>query len=280
MTELTNPRSDRVKAVRALSGRSARLRHAQYLVEGPQAVREAVKYAPRQVRDLYMSEAAFDRYPEIVQEAQANDLYLHVASKDVLMAMSPDAQGLVAVLNTSHLQLDEVDFSAVRNVAVLCTVRDPGNAGTIIRAADAAGADLVVLTRGSVELENPKVVRSTAGSMFHLPIVTDVEIGELSSKLRSVGVQILAAAGEGAHDLDDLLDFSSGPRGKSGQTSEVPDLAAPTAWLFGNEAQGLSDLEFELSDYAVRVPLRGKAESLNVATAATVCLYATSRAQR
>jgi TrmH family RNA methyltransferase len=155
---------------------------------------------------------------------------------------------------------------------VLATVRDPGNAGTVIRAADAAGADLVVLAGESVDVHNPKVVRSTAGSLFHLPVVTGMSLAAAVAELRAAGCHVLAADGTGPLDLDDLLDDAG--------SGAVPDLAGPTAWVFGNEAWGLPEEDRALADAVVRVPLRGKAESLNLATAATVCLYASSRAQR
>lgn len=276
MTELTNPRSDRVKAVRALSGRPSRMRHGQFLVEGPQGVREAVRFAADRVRDIYVTEDAMERYPEIFAEAQAARIYVHTASAEVIGTISQDSQGILAVVNFDQQTLANTDLSKVKNVAVLCEVRDPGNAGTIIRAADAAGADLVVLTTASVDLHNPKVVRSTAGSMFHLPVLTGVDVSELGEALKNANVQIFGAAGQGEYDLDDLQDQV----GSTATDQSAPKLQDPTAWFFGNEAKGLSELELSLTDFGVRVPLRGRAESLNVATAATVCLYATSRAQR
>lgn len=283
---LANPRADRVKQVRALSGRSARLRHGRFLVEGPQGVREAVRFAPDAVRDVYLTPATAERYDEIVADARAAGLYVHLGTREVLEAMSPDAQGVLAVVDArpqtlaeALTALDDPDGGRRRSllVAVLATVRDPGNAGTVIRAADAAGADLVVLAGESVDVHNPKVVRSTAGSLFHLPVVAGEPLADVVDALRSRGLAVLAADGVGEHDLDDLLDVA----GHTGAGhAGVPDLAASTAWVFGNEAWGLSPEDRDLADAVVRVPIRGKAESLNLATAATVCLYASSRAQR
>lgn len=278
-----------MRQVRSLSGRSVRSRTGRFLVEGPQSVREAVRFAPERVVDVYLTAGAAARYPEIGDAAHDAGLYLHETADDVLAAMSPDAQGVLAVARTWSTSLDDVlagtagerldrAGSAPRLVALLAAVRDPGNAGTVIRAADAAGADAVVLAAGSVEPFNPKVVRSTAGSLFHLPVVTGVATGDAVAALRASGLTVLAADGGGEHDLDDLSDRAVGVR--DGGTSTAPDLRAPTAWLFGTEAQGLSDAELALADASVRVPIRGHAESLNLATAATVCLYASSRAQR
>jgi len=274
MPELTNPRAERVRSVRALAGRSARLRAGRFVVEGPQAVREAVAVDGVRVRDVYVTEQAAQRYPEIVRGAQDRGVRVHVGSVEVLDAMSPDAQQVVAVADLLESSLDGVLDAAPRLLAVLAHVRDPGNAGTVVRASDAAGADAALLTRESVDVHNPKVVRSTAGSLFHLPVVTGLDLPETVARLRAAGLLVLAADGSGEHDLDDLLDVAgAAPEG-------LPDLARPTAWVFGNEAWGLRDEDRALADAVVRVPIRGRAESLNLATAATVCLYASSRAQR
>lgn len=280
MTELTNPRSERVKAVRSLTGRSARSRTDRFLVEGPQGVREAVAHAAARVRDLYVTAAADERYPEITGSARSQDVRVHLVTDEVLLAMSPDAQGILAVVERGAdgtRLVEDALAASPRLVAVLSNVRDPGNAGTVIRAADAAGADLVVLAGESVDVHNPKVVRSTAGSLFHLPVVTGLALDVVVDALRVRGLQVLAADGAGELDLDDLLDVA-GP--DAVRAPATPDLAAPTAWVFGNEAWGLREAERALADAVVSVPLRGRAESLNLATAATVCLYASARAQR
>jgi TrmH family RNA methyltransferase len=292
---LNNPGADRVRQVAKLAARSARQRHGQFLVEGPQGVREAVRYAADRVRDVYMTPEAADRYSEIVQYASDGGIYLHIAAPDVLAAMSPDTQGVLAVVHTRVRTLEEAlsALPAARLVAVLAHVRDPGNAGTVIRTADAAGADLVVLAGETVDIHNPKTVRSTAGSLFHLPVVTDFSLSYVTRTLRAAGLTLLAADGAGNLDLDVLLDdaasnrtngSSSGNGSSDGNGSSTdglsPQLTSPTAWIFGNEAWGLSDADRALADAVVRVPIHGKAESLNLATAATVCLYASARAQR
>lgn len=143
---------------------------------------------------------------------------------------------------------------------VLAGVADPGNAGTIVRTADAAGAALVVAVGGSVDLHNGKVVRASAGSVFHVPLATVATLPEVIRALRERGIRVLAAEAHAAVDLAAVAEL----------------LAPPVAWVFGNEARGLEAEELLLVDAAVRIPLRGSAESLNVATAAALCLYASA----
>lgn len=259
---MTNPRADRVRSVRALARRSARQRSGQYLAEGPQAVREAVTHAAGAVRDVYLTVEASQRYPEILDAASAAELYTHLAAPDVLAEMSPDAQGVLAVVHAHESGDLAAVLEGARLVACLSEVRDPGNAGTVIRAADAAGADAVVLTAASVEKHNPKVVRSTAGSLFHLPIHDGPSLSEVIDAARAAGLRVLAADGAGDVAL------------------EAAPLAEPTLWVFGNEAHGLSAEARALADDIVRIPIHGKAESLNLAMAATLCLYASATAQR
>ncbi len=293
---MSNPRADRVRDVAKLAGRPARLRKQRFLAEGPQAVREALvmnrsRLAQGQepvVHEVYASRACLDRLPELAELAAGT--LLRLASDDVLTAMADtvNPQGIVAVCSFVDVALDEVLDAGPRLVAVLCQVRDPGNAGTVLRAADAAGADAVVLTSSSVDIYNPKAVRSTAGSLFHVPVVLGADVEELVARLRGNGLGILAADGYGDVDLDALQDQSarrrlggSAEESASGASGKAPfALEGPTAWLFGNEAQGLSDDELALADHRVAVPVYGSAESLNLGTAATVCLYASARAQR
>jgi TrmH family RNA methyltransferase len=267
-----------VRAVRRLSGRSARRRAGLFVAEGPQAVREAVA-AHRQhpggvVRELYATPDAADRHPQILDAARGAGLMPRPVTDEVLAAMAETVtpQGLLAVCRLVDVPTATALAGRPRLVAVLARVRDPGNAGTVLRAADAAGAEAVVLTDASVDVHNPKCVRASAGSLFHLPVVTGVPLPEAVDALRVAGLTVLAADGEGDLDLDDLLDAAAA--GRPG------GLAGPVAWVFGNEAWGLPAEDLALVDGVVRVPVHGRAESLNLATAATVCLYASARAQR
>ena len=277
---LDNPDSARVARVAGLARRHARDKYERFLVEGPRGVGEAVRHAAAHVHDLYLTPEAADRHADILARARARaaGLYTHTVTPRVMAAMSADAQGVLAVVATTALaagsqpQEDGAGageglaerLAGARLVAVLAEAQDPGNAGTIIRTADAAGADAVVLVRGSVDATNPKVVRSTAGSLFHLPVLTGAGLGEVLEALDGAGLAVLAADGSGPVGLFDADEL----------------LARPCAWLFGNEARGLAPEALERAEAVVSVPVLGAAESLNVAAAAAVCLYASVRAQR
>ena len=252
-------------AARRLAKRAFRARDRRFLAEGPQAVREAVA-RPGTVLEVFVTRDAAARHPEIL--AAAAGAPVHVVSGEVMTALAQTVapQGLVAVCSVLDRPLAEVLAGAPRLVAVLAHARDPGNAGTVIRTADAAGADAVLFTGESVDPYNAKCVRASAGSLFHLPVCVGGAAEVDLPSLRAAGLRILAADGHSDLDLDSAADEGL--------------LDGPTAWVFGNEAWGLPEVTRALADVVVRVPIHGRAESLNLATAAAVCLYASARAQR
>ncbi|MCW2570984.1 MAG: methyltransferase [Frankiales bacterium] len=233
----------------------------RFVVEGPQAVGEAL--AAGGLLELFHEPG---RHDGLVALARTAGTTVTEVTTAVLAAMADTVtpQGLLGVAPFVDVDLDSLEHP--RLVAVLEAVNDPGNAGTVIRTADAAGADAVILTAGSVDPHNSKCVRATAGSLWHLPVVSGPELPDVVGRLQAVGVQILATSGGGTDDLDDLADTGV--------------LAAPTAWLFGSEAGGLSPEATAQADRLVRIPMPGRAESLNLSAAAAVCLYASARAQR
>ncbi|MFI8593519.1 TrmH family RNA methyltransferase [Microbacterium sp. NPDC078428] len=264
---LENPRSPRVRAVAKLSKRSARVETGLFLLEGPQAVREALAYRPEGITDLFATPSAWEKHADVREAAQAEGAAVTFTTEGVLDAMADTVtpQGLVAVARQFPASVRDVFAASPRLVAICEEVRDPGNLGTIIRAADAAGADAVVLTGRTVDPYNPKVVRATTGSLFHLPISLGGELEGVLTRARQAGLRVVAADVKGG----DLLEARS-----SGL------LAEPTAWLFGNEARGLDDDALALADASLKLPIYGRAESLNLATAASVCLYESAFAQR
>jgi TrmH family RNA methyltransferase len=183
------------------------------------------------------------------------------------MAQTVTPQGVLGVAPLLDVPLATALQGDPRLVAVLEDVSDPGNAGTVIRTADAAGADAVVLTADSTDPHGGKCVRATAGSLWHLPVVSGPTVEQVVAALHRAGLTVLATSGSrDGDDLDDLVDAGA--------------LRTPTAWLLGNEAAGLSEQALSLADRRVRIPIHGRAESLNLATAAALCLYASARAQR
>lgn len=269
---IDNPRSPQVRAVAQLHKRQARSSTGLFLLEGPQAVAEALAFRAELMVELYGTPTALERYPDIAAAAVEAGVDVEFVTERVIESMADTVtpQGIVAVCHQFPTSIKDVfregaQGGGPRLVAILEEVRDPGNAGTIIRAADAAGADAVILSGRSVDLYNPKVVRSSTGSIFHLPIAVDVELDAVLNRARASGLQILAADIKGE-------DLSLARRKGA--------LFPPTAWLFGNEARGLSDVQLQLADRTLRVPIYGKAESMNLATAASVCLYESAFAQR
>ncbi|MFJ4921597.1 TrmH family RNA methyltransferase [Streptomyces sp. NPDC088725] len=270
--ELISPRSPRVTAARRLAKRAFRSKEHRFLAEGPQAVREAVAHRGEDGQpalvELFTTPEAAERYADLLDAAREAGARVLYAPDDVVADLSDTVtpQGLLGVCRFLDAPFEDVLKAGPRLVAVLSNVRDPGNAGTVLRCADAAGADAVILTDASVDLYNPKAVRASVGSLFHLPVAVGVPVEQAVQGLRDTGVRILAADGAGDSDLDDELDAGT--------------MSGPTAWIFGNEAWGLPEETRALADAVVRVPIHGKAESLNLATAAAVCLYASARAQR
>ncbi|HEY7486558.1 MAG TPA: RNA methyltransferase [Streptosporangiaceae bacterium] len=265
--DLTSIRSPRVKAARRLAKRAFRRRERRFLAEGPQAVREALEL-PGVLLELFTTTEAEARHADLITRAEgAGTPVLRVGGEAMAeLAQTVTPQGLLAVCAFVDVALAKALAPPPRLVTVLAQVRDPGNAGTVLRTADAAGSDLVIFTDASVDPYNGKCVRASAGSLFHVPIVIGPRFESLIQALRADGLTVLAADGAAQRTLDGALDDGL--------------LARPTAWVFGNEAWGLPDDVLRLVDDVVSVPIYGRAESLNLATATAVCLYSSARAQR
>jgi RNA methyltransferase, TrmH family len=267
----TGIRSPRVKAARQLAKRAFRERGKRFLAEGPQAVREALRQ-PGVLTELFVTSQGAGRHADLVAQAASQGIAVHEVSGEVMaeLAQTITPQGLLAVCRFVDVPLAALLTARpaqrpLQLVTVMANVRDPGNAGTVLRSSDAAGADGVIFAAASVDPYNSKCVRSSAGSLFHLPVVASAPLAEAIGGLREAGLQVLAADGRANRFLD-------APGG--------PDLTRPTAWLFGNEAWGLPEDVLGQADDVVAVPIYGRAESLNLAAAAAVCLYASARQLR
>ena len=259
----------RVKEARKLSRRSVRTERRLFLADGPHAVEGALATALTDggscAVEVFATVAATEQYAVLRAAADERAVPWTPVEDRALASLSDSVSpaGLVAVCRFLDEPAADV-WSGLDLVAICADVRDPGNAGTVIRTADAAGAGAVVLAGRSVDAYNPKTVRASAGSLFHLPLSVAPDPVEAVRHTRSAGLTVLAADGEGEVDLFDADDL----------------LRARVAWLFGNEAWGLPPELAALADHRVRIPIAGRAESLNLATAAAVCLYATARARR
>lgn len=245
---LTSVRSERVTFVRRLHDRSVRRERGLFVVEGAQGVREALA-VPGAVQQLFVSQSAAAKWPDLPVDVT-------VTSEQVLTAMAETEhpQGILAVCRTLDVSLSSIADDA-RLVVILHQASDPGNAGTILRTADAFGADAVIFTKGSVDAYNGKCVRSSAGSLFHIPVVLDVELADAVSAVRERGLEVCATDGSAELMLGDS------PRGTR------------SAWMIGTEAHGLDSAALALADRRIAIEMPGRAESLNAAVAAAIVLY-------
>jgi TrmH family RNA methyltransferase len=252
--EITSTKNPKVADAAKLSKRGIRDQRRRFLVEGAQAAAEAV--ATGAVGQVFHVPGSTGRVPEVVEAARDSGLEVDSVSEAVMahLTSAVTPQGIVAVARFVDVALSDLGPGAV---PVLCSVRDPGNAGTVLRSADAFGAAGVVFTTDSVDVYNAKAVRSSAGSLFHVPVVRDVPVGAAVEELRGAGATILAAAPDGEIDLAEA------------------DLSGHIAVLLGNEAWGLPAEVRNLADGSVRVPIVGRAESLNLAAAAAILLSRT-----
>jgi RNA methyltransferase, TrmH family len=234
-----------------------RRRAARFLAEGPNLVEAALRRGL--VSEVFATESALSRFGAMLTGAPVH-LVTERAAKALSETVTP--VGLVAVCSLPEVGLADVLADGPRLVAVAVEISEPGNAGTLIRVADAMGADAVVLAGHSVDPYNGKCLRGSAGSIFSIPVVTEPDAVHAVSALGSAGLQVLATTVDGEVSLEDAA------------------LDAPTAWLFGPESHGLPSELAEMATHRVRIPMSGSADSLNVAAAASICLYHSARAGR
>ena len=275
---LDNPKSDRVRRIADLTRAKGRERSGRFLIEGPQSVREAVTWRPDVVQDLYVEVS--QEHPriistpleKIVETSQDATNYVHYCTGDVMRRISPDAQGIAAVGNAESMHAGADDVELGKNgrapqIAAFWQVRDPGNAGTVIRAADAAGCDAVIFVDDCVDVLNPKVIRSTAGSLFHLPVLA-MSTDEFFTWTGDHNMDVWAADVYGTEERK--------PESLPAVLADKAAVEAPKAVLFGNEARGLEPDILTRCGRIVSIPLYGKAESLNLGTSAAVMLMSLS----
>jgi TrmH family RNA methyltransferase len=254
---ITSTQNKRVARAVRLKKRAMRERDRRFLLEGVQGTVEALSSgAP--VEEIFTALSG-EPLEEVARLAAKAEVPVRVVNGEVMghLTSTVTPQGVVAVAEFVDVPLSDVHGGGC--VPVLVEVRDPGNAGTILRSADAAGAEAVIFTTSSVDVYNPKTVRATAGSLFHVPVVREHALEEVVETLRGRGYAVFAADAGGRAAIDEV------------------DLTGPTAIMFGNEARGLSAEARALADDTLRIPIRGRAESLNLAAAATLVMFASAR---
>lgn len=253
-------RTPRVVNAAKLHRAANRRKADRFIIEGENAVDAAVSTGA--ATDVFVTEKAAERFAHIVTTCSYMDVYVHPITDKAAKHLSDTATstGLFAVCRPVLWTAGKILAGKPKLVSVPVLTSEPGNAGTLIRTSDAMGADGVIFAGETVDPLGCKVARASAGSLFHIPVARDPNIKDVLGKLRASGMQVLATAADGEVDLADA------------------DLSQPTAWLFGNEAHGLGDLKDE-ADMRVRIPILGRAESLNLATAASICLYESAKQQ-
>lgn len=262
MPDVLTERNARVAAARKLTRRAGRDAAGLFLAEGRQSVVEALSAGVAQ--EVFATEAAAEQHRDVLAGAGVPvRLVTDKAAAGLSETVTP--QGLVALCPLRDVPAATLSADPPRLAVALAELNDPGNAGTVLRTADACGAGTVVFGAGSADPFQGKVVRSSAGSLFHVDVVRSARLEPLLDDVRAAGVTVLAAAGDGEVALDTAGDDGL--------------LAGPVLWLFGNEARGLDPALAVRADHRVRVPMRGRAESLNLSVAAAICLYATQLAQ-
>ncbi|WP_330181811.1 RNA methyltransferase [Nocardia sp. NBC_01503] len=261
--EALSERNPRVVSAVKLHRAPVRRKSGLFLAEGANSVESALETG--RVEELFFSLKAANREHELVAGAAAMGVRTTLVSERAAEALGETVTppGLVAVCRQVDVPLTDILATTPSLLAVPVGMSDPGNAGTLIRVADAVGANGVVLAGDSVDPHNGKCVRASAGSVFHLPIARERDADQVLTALESAGITILATTAKGEVDLDEADDI----------------LRGPVAWLFGNEAHGLDRAVADRATHRLRIPIHGRAESLNLAAAASICLYASARVQ-
>jgi len=244
-----------LKTIRGLQQRHTREKTGLFLIEGRKAVAEA-RDKRLSIKDIVVSRSYLQAEPDVVA---ARDIGAVSVVDDKLfkeLATTTTPEGILAVAAVPRYQFADL-FKGPGNplIVIAHALQDPGNLGTIIRTSLAASAGGLVLTAGTVDAFNPKVVRSAMGALFSLPIVGDVPYAQAISELKSKGVRIVACDASASRRYFEC------------------DLRQPVALVLGNEGQGFTREDLELADELVSIPMNAQSESLNVAVAGAIVLF-------
>jgi TrmH family RNA methyltransferase len=250
---LHSPHIARVKALISSRGNKERAAHGEFIAEGLQCAREAFTATQGpSVKTVYLTESGKSRIDQAGLDLSIAEVVL--VSEPVMAAMSSTMtpQGIIAICEVADNDFAKLKATGKSRFIYLHEIQDPGNAGTILRTADAMGVDAVIVSPGSVDMYSPKVVRATAGSLWHVPLFTGITLAQLSEQLPTVKKIALSAQG-----TKSLLELS-----------DLPDCVA----IFGNEARGIDAL-IDADVMQVSIPMTGNAESLNLAAAAAIVIF-------
>ena len=250
---LHSPHIARVKALISSRGNKERAAHGEFIAEGLQCAREAFTATQGPiVKTIYLTESGKSRVDQAGLDLSIAEVVM--VSEPVMAAMSSTItpQGIISICTVADNDFAKLKGNGKSRFIYLHEIQDPGNAGTILRTADAMGVDAVIVSPGSVDMYSPKVVRATAGSLWHVPLFTGITLNDLTNRLPTV--KKIALSAQGSNSLLDLND--------------LPDCVA----IFGNEARGIDAL-IDADVMQVSIPMTGNAESLNLAAAAAIVIF-------
>lgn len=257
MEQITSVKNNRVKEWASLKQKKYRNSTGKYIAEGVRLVEEVIASGASVEAILIAGDLQSGRFDKIVNGAHSKDIVMYEVAEAVIEHISDtkSPQGVIAIVHRH--EGDPAQFIAGKEkplYLVLDSLQDPGNLGTMIRTADAVGATAVFVSKTSVDLYNPKVIRSTMGSLYHLPVF-EVDLIEFLPQLQAAGVKVVGTAPEADRTVYGY-DFTQG-----------------TALVIGSEAHGMSADVAALTDAQITLPMPGQAESLNAAIASSVMLY-------
>jgi TrmH family RNA methyltransferase len=260
-TKITSLSNQKIKEVLDIKKRKSRDKHAPFLIEGPHLIEMALN-SGNQVNDVLFSASFLSKEegPQFLRRLSKHTKNIFEVSEHIIDRISDTetTQGIVAVAACGELSLEDLRPEVSALIVVVDGVQDPGNLGAIIRTADAAAADAVIVLPGTCDAFNQKTIRSTAGSIFNIPVI-HADLQALTKWLRQNKIKLAVTS----------LD--------SDRTVFEERLEGPLALVFGNEAHGACMEITSAADLLLKIPIYGKAESLNVAAAAAVCLYEAAR---
>lgn len=255
--KITSPSNPKIKEALDIKNRRSKYKSNAFIIEGPHLIEMAIA-SGHQIKEVFFTNtfsAKKDGQRLIRQISKyTNDIFEiteHLLNK---LTDTETPQGILAMASYAPKNLEDIRFKSVPLIVIIDGVQEPGNLGTIIRTSDAAGADAVIILKGTCDVFMQKTLRATAGSIFNMPIV-HAEAGALLKWLASKGIRLSVTAVDGRTSMFDA------------------DLKNAVAFVFGNEAHGVSSQMKKNADFIFKIPIFGKAESLNVSTSAAVCLY-------